>query len=112
MKQNKYDKRYSKYRAWFNEREKVFKKHFNGSGLLITTWSAFTSELDKIDKRYNLSDDNREVWNVLWNKIFGKPANRINPKHDRQRRCKRAVTRKNCDRNGAAKDIKDRLENE
>ena len=70
MKQNKYDKRESKYRAWFNEREKVFEKHFLSSGLLITTWSAVTGELDKIDKRYGLSDDNREVWNVLWNKIF------------------------------------------
>ena len=112
MRQNKYDKRESKYRAWFNEREKAFKKHFLKSGLLITTWSAFTGEIDKIDKRYGLSDDNREVWNVLWNKIFGKPANHINPKHDRQRRCKKISTRKNCDRNGEVRDIRDRLENE
>ena len=61
--------------------------------MLITTWSAVTGELDKIDKRYGLSDDNREVLNVLWNKIFGKPSNHINPKHDRQRRCKKVSTR-------------------
>ena len=60
MKQNKYDKRESKYRAWFNEREKVFDKHFLSPGLLITTstWSAVTGELDKIDKRYGLSVHN------------------------------------------------------
>ena len=34
------------------------------------------------------------------------------PVHDRQRRCKRAAIRKNCDRNGEVKDIRDRLENE
>lgn len=112
MKQNKYDKRESKYRAWFNEREKVFEKHFLSSGLLITTWSAVTGELDKIDKRYGLSDDNREVWNVLWNKIFGKPSNHINPKHDRHRRCRKISTRVNCDRYNEVKDIRDRLENE
>lgn len=112
MRQNKYDKRESKYRAWFIEREEVFKKHFLSSGLLITTWSAVTGELDKIDKRYGLSDDNREVWNVLWNKIFCKPDNHINPKHDRQRRCKKVSTRVHCDRNGEVKDIRDRLENE
>ena len=88
MKQNKYDKRESKYRAWFIEREEVFKKHWKGD-TLITTLSAFTGEIDKIDKRYGLSADNREVWNVLWNKIFCKPDNHINPKHDRRRRCKR-----------------------
>lgn len=111
MRQNKYDKRESKYRAWFNEREEAFKKHWKGN-LLITTWSAFTGELDKIDKRYGLSDDNREVWNVLWNKIFCKPANHINPKHDRQRRCKKVSTRVHCDRYNEIKDIRDRLENE
>ena len=53
MRQNKYDKRESKYRAWFNEREEVFKKHWKGD-TLITTLSAFTGEIgeiDKIDKR-------------------------------------------------------------
>ena len=111
MRQNKYDKRESKYRAWFNEREKVFEKHWKGD-TLITTLSAFTGEIDKIDKRYGLSADNREVWNVLWNKIFCKPDNHINPKHDRQRRCKKVSTRVHCDRNGEVKDIRDRLENE
>lgn len=111
MRQNKYDKRESKYRAWFNEREKAFQKHFKGN-ILITTWTAVTGELDKIDKRYGLSDDNREVWNVLWNKIFCKPANRINPNTIVNVVAKKVSTRVNCGRYNEVKDIRDRLENE
>ena len=48
----------------------------------------------------------------LWNKIFGKPYHRVNPKHDRQRRCKKVSTRVHCDRYNEVKDIRDRLENE
>lgn len=119
MKQNKYDERESKYRAWFKERDKIWEKfdtkldnehniHVNYPALL----SDVISEFNEIDKRYGLSTNNREVWNRIWNKIFGKPTDRVNPKHDRQRRCKKISTRKNCDRNGEVKDIRERLENE
>lgn len=114
MRQNKYDERESKYRAWFDERDKIWEKldendiHVNFPSLITDV----IAEFNEIDKRYGLSTNNREVWNVLWNKIFGKPANHINPKHDRQRRCKKISTRVNCDRYNEVKDIRDRLENE
>lgn len=120
MRQNKYDKRDSKYRAWYAERDKLWKKYNklfeNAAGIHVnfpSLWSMATAEFSEVDKRYGLSDDNREVWTRLWNKVFGKPTtDGINPKHDRQRRCKKISTRINCDRYNEVKDIRDRLENE
>ena len=77
MKQNKYDKRDSKYRAWFKERDKLWKKYNaifdNAHGIHVNfpaLWSTAIAEFKEIDKRYGLSPDNREVWNRLWNKLF------------------------------------------
>ena len=119
MRQNKYDKRESKYRAWFAERDKLWQKYLkicdNANGIHVNfpaLWSMAIADFNEVDKRYGLSDDNREVWTRLWNKMFCKPFNHINPKHDRRRRCKKISTRKNCDRNGEVNDIRDRLENE
>lgn len=119
MKQNKYDKRESKYRAWYEERDKLWKKYNklfeNTAGIHVNfpaLWSTATAEFNEVDKRYGLSPNNSDVWNVLWNKLFCKPNNHINPKHDRQRRCKKISTRIHCDRYNEVKDIRDRLENE
>jgi len=120
MRQNKYDKRDSKYRAWFKERDKLWKKidkqiqEYKGIHVVFPSlWTEAIGEFTDIDRKYGLSDDNREVWTRLWNKLFGKPTgDGINPKHDRQRRCKKISTRINCDRYNEVKDIRDRLENE
>lgn len=77
MRQNKYDKRDSKYRAWYTERDKLWKKYIkifeNSAGIHVnfpSLWSKAVADFSDVDKRYGLSDDNREVWTRLWNKVL------------------------------------------
>lgn len=50
-------------------------------------------EIEKLAKEYGVNWNNREQMGYYWSHVVHKPIGRINPKHDRARRCHRASTK-------------------
>lgn len=50
-------------------------------------------EIDALEKEYGVNRKNREQMGYYWSRVVHKPIGRINPKHDRARRCHRASTK-------------------
>ena len=50
-------------------------------------------EIDTLEKEYGVNRKDREQMGYYWSRVVHKPIGRINPKHDRARRCHRASTK-------------------
>lgn len=50
-------------------------------------------EIEKLAKEYGVNWNNREQMGYYWSHVVHKPIGKINPKHDRARRCSRAATK-------------------
>lgn len=53
----------------------------------------WNQEIEKLAKEYGVNWKNREQMGYYWSHVVHKPVGRINPKHDRARRCHRASTK-------------------
>lgn len=53
----------------------------------------WNQEIEKLAKEYGVNWKNREQMGYYWSHVVHKPIGRINPKHDRARRCHRASTK-------------------
>ena len=50
-------------------------------------------EVDALEKEYRVNRKNREQMGYYWSRVVHKPIGKINPRHDRARRCHRASTK-------------------
>lgn len=69
-------------------------REYISKGILIINdfWEEYYAELRKLQKEYGMDWDNRDLVGFYMSRVAHKPR-RINPKHDRARRCSRAATK-------------------
>ena len=69
-------------------------REYISKGILITNefWEEYYVGLRKLQEEFGMDWDNRDLVGFYMSRVAHKPR-RINPKHDRARRCSRAATK-------------------
>ncbi len=90
MKQHRLAEFHKKLEGINNKYAKMIRADRASTKTFVLQWN---QEIEKLAKEYGVNWKNREQMGYYWSHVVHKPVGRINPKHDRARRCHRASTK-------------------
>ena len=90
MKQHRLAEFHKKLEGINHKYAKMIRADRVSTKTFVLQWN---QEIEKLAKEYGVNWKNREQMGYYWSHVVHKPVGRINPKHDRARRCHRASTK-------------------